>query len=473
MPLGDSITIGYGEITAPEYMSGYRRPLYLTLKENEYEVNFVGSRQDGELAQPAFDYDHEGWGGYRDDHIALYVYGWLQANPADVILLHIGTNGLDPDPSDVRNILNEIDRYERDYNRQITVLLARIINRVPYSATTTQFNDNVEGMALIRIAAGDRIVVVDMEGSFDYSIHMWDDIHPNELGYAKMAEVWFDAIEQILPLCVPDLDISPSSHNFGNVQVNATSTRAFTITNAGTTDLVVGALSVTGANKDKFLLRNDLCSGKTVPYSGTCTFDLVFAPVAEGFINGTLAVPSNDYKEPSLNIALAGTGFLSAGNNFPSRPRLIAPVEGGTVQGTEALLKWRNSTDPDGDRITYHVYCCENENLTGCKSYSAASTSARKPLYAGLGMAGTLFALFGTITAKRRKRLLLFIGILFALCSLLISCGGGGGSGGDGPGESSYTVGGLDSGTKYYWKVVADDGNGASNPSETRSFRTQ
>ncbi len=42
---------------------------------------------------------------------------------------------------------------------------------------------------------------------------------------------------------------------------------------------------------------------------------------------------------------------------------------------------------------------------------------------------------------------------------LVISCGGDGDDEGV-TGEIAFTVSGLSQGTTYYWKVIADDGNG-------------
>ncbi|MEM3035883.1 MAG: SGNH/GDSL hydrolase family protein, partial [Thermoplasmata archaeon] len=211
MPLGDSIT--YGRRTwpdpelepdgpdSPNYVVGYRQPLYFLLQNSGYYFDFVGSLQDGELATPSFDIDHQGIPGALDSDIASNVYNYLSQNPADVVLLHIGTNSLDTNPSDVQNILNEIDRYENDNNKNIMVLLARIINRKTYSATTTQFNNNVQAMAENRIANGDEIVVVDQESALDYSTDMADNLHPNDSGYIKMANVWFNVLSEFLPVC--------------------------------------------------------------------------------------------------------------------------------------------------------------------------------------------------------------------------------------------------------------------------------
>jgi hypothetical protein len=116
MPLGDSITYGYTDGSLNNKMTvGYRQKLYLDLISLGYNIDFVGSLISGESVSPAFDCDHEGWPGYTDDQVADKIYKWLDANPPDIVLLHIGTNALDTNPADVEQILNEIDRYSENY----------------------------------------------------------------------------------------------------------------------------------------------------------------------------------------------------------------------------------------------------------------------------------------------------------------------------------------------------------------------
>ncbi len=210
MPLGDSITwdITFGDTRPDGLRTGYRQPLWLALQAEGFDVDFVGSLVAGQDAVPAFDPDNEGHPGWTDAQIAANIYNWLTLNPADVILLHIGTNGLDSSPSDVANILNEVDRFEADHDLTITVFVARIIQRVPYSSTTTQFNDNVETMVAQRVLnQGDRLVSVDMEdgAGLIYEIDtsaqvgdMYDYLHPNSKGYAKMAAEWFSHLQPFL-----------------------------------------------------------------------------------------------------------------------------------------------------------------------------------------------------------------------------------------------------------------------------------
>ncbi len=147
MPLGDSITYGLfgnGEPCDPAtstcdnnyfpreegYITGYRLPLYNTLTGSGYNIDFVGSLQVG--ASVMADPDNEGHPGYKADDIdpnlsiKQNIFNWLTTNPADVVLLHIGTNEIfdgDENPQEVGAILDEIDKYSED----TTVLLARII----------------------------------------------------------------------------------------------------------------------------------------------------------------------------------------------------------------------------------------------------------------------------------------------------------------------------------------------------------
>ncbi len=224
MPLGDSITEGIGTFSTTN--RAYRRALYLELVNSGYNVNFVGNRPPAGIPTD-FDRNHQGEGGIRDDQVATDVINWLNQNPADIILLHIGTNGME-DPggessADVENILDNIDTWESSINgRSVIVILARIINRscrtdpTPCleSSTTTQFNNNVAAMAQTRISGGDRIIVVDMENSagIDYRLSavggdMADDLHPDDNGFGLIADKWFDTLlTAVLPQADAGID---------------------------------------------------------------------------------------------------------------------------------------------------------------------------------------------------------------------------------------------------------------------------
>jgi len=237
MPLGDSITYdNHSGDTRPEgERISYRYPLWQLLTNAGVSFEFVGSVNAGyDIIPDPQDAHNEGWPGWTDSQIAANVYNWLTLNHADIVLLHIGTNALNSSPDDVENILDEIDRYETDSGLPVHVLLARIINRAPYSLTTTQFNDNVEAMALTR--SGDLITMVDLEdgANINYALatsdgDMIDSLHPTDDGYAKMAFGWFEVLQGLLPdaglNCTPGIDhywmmekeFAPYVNQFGTI----------------------------------------------------------------------------------------------------------------------------------------------------------------------------------------------------------------------------------------------------------------
>jgi len=235
MPLGDSITYDnrINETRPVGQRTAYRQRLYLDLKSAGYDVDFVGSQVSGQEAVPSFDPDNEGHPGWHADgypggnNIAPNIYNWLFDHPADVVLLHIGTNdisiGQEPAgvASEIGLILDEIDRYKADKGVKVKVILARIINRVDsMAAATTVLNNQIQLIADERIVGGDDIIVVDMEydAGLIYSIDksapydggdMYDQFHPNVSGYEKMAVKWFvDGLLAILPQADAGADLT-------------------------------------------------------------------------------------------------------------------------------------------------------------------------------------------------------------------------------------------------------------------------
>lgn len=203
MPLGDSITTGKGTggDQHPQ-MTGYRQPLYLALTQAGYRVNFVGGEQSGSTAQPSFDIDHEGHSGYTPGQIASGIAAWLAANLPDVILLHIGTNGLRTDKIDtyVDRVARTLDSVKQ-FDTNITVIVARIVDQDPINPVVTSYNTALQQMLNQRISNGDKVRVVNMQSALSYPSDLDDDVHPNQSGYNKMANVWLDALEDVLPRC--------------------------------------------------------------------------------------------------------------------------------------------------------------------------------------------------------------------------------------------------------------------------------
>jgi hypothetical protein len=206
MLLGDSITYdnAYVDLDEPRPRGerhAYRNYLWYKLQDAAYyTIDFVGSLHAGQTIKPSFDPDNEGYPGWTSQELASITYDRLVKNPADIILLHIGSNDWDDSVSGVNHILNEIDRYEENYHHPIKVILARIINRKKHYDWIANFNKNVQTLANRRIANGDDIYVVDMEygAKLNYSKDFQDPTHPNNRGYNKMANVWFNALKKFI-----------------------------------------------------------------------------------------------------------------------------------------------------------------------------------------------------------------------------------------------------------------------------------
>ncbi|KHE91486.1 MAG: hypothetical protein SCABRO_02775 [Candidatus Scalindua brodae] len=115
----------------------------------------------------------------------------------------------------------------------------------------------------------------------------------------------------------PNISTSLSSHDFGNEEEGSTSpAQAITISNTGTADLVIGAISTTGTDASDFIIQNENCSGQTIAPSGTCTVDVIFSPASAGSKNAVLSISSNDPDTPTLEVPLSGMA-IDAPNQYP------------------------------------------------------------------------------------------------------------------------------------------------------------
>lgn len=215
MPLGDSITKGSGPEPDLSLRVGYRKPLFDMLTSSGFTFDFVGSLVEG-WAVPGFDPDHEGHGGWSAKDIAMGIEGgypidgvraWLERSPTDIVLLHAGTNGLSAsNVVDIESILDEIKGWGASaWGNPVTVILALIIDQAlgpdPTNPEVTAFNNAVLTMANVRIDNGEDIIVVNQHDALNYPADMFDDKHPNDSGYAKMAPVWFNALASVLDKC--------------------------------------------------------------------------------------------------------------------------------------------------------------------------------------------------------------------------------------------------------------------------------
>jgi len=148
---------------------------------------------------------------------------------------------------------------------------------------------------------------------------------------------------------VPDISVSPTSKNFGDVTVGSSSAaQTFTVSNVGTANLVIGTITITGTGADQFAKQNDNCSGQTIAPDSSATLQVVFSPTSTGAKSATLNIPSNDPDEATVTVPMSGNGVAAvtyytltvtsdpeAGGSVNLNP---AQPEGGYESGTSVQL---------------------------------------------------------------------------------------------------------------------------------------
>jgi lysophospholipase L1-like esterase len=193
MPLGDSIT---------ESRSGYpsyRYFLWHRLKDGGHNVDFVGSMKGvclGGPKYPDFDQDHEGHSGWTAEEILGEVDEWAAAARPDIVLVHLGTNGITTEEDErrtVKSLGGIIDAF-RARNPRVKILLARIIPCRRLPTQIPKFNAEVAALAAEKNTEHSPVAAVDQWTGFDTDLDTFDGIHPNEAGARKIAERWYHVL---------------------------------------------------------------------------------------------------------------------------------------------------------------------------------------------------------------------------------------------------------------------------------------
>ncbi|MCA0234309.1 MAG: choice-of-anchor D domain-containing protein, partial [Bacteroidetes bacterium] len=138
-----------------------------------------------------------------------------------------------------------------------------------------------------------------------------------------------------------DGSTTPSSNNstsFGNVAVNGSFARTFTIQNTGTDALTV--TNITSSNA-KFEVTN---APTSVAANGSATFTVTFNPTVSGVQNSTITITNNDCDESTYDFAISGNGVSpAAALNFDGTDDFVSfPTTGMTA--TEGTISfWMNA----------------------------------------------------------------------------------------------------------------------------------
>jgi lysophospholipase L1-like esterase len=198
LTLGDSITDGY----SATHGGGYRVPLFQLALENNKSITFVGSRGGGpsQVLGVAFPDAHEGHSGASIDDLIAPIQDAVALHP-NIILVMAGTNGCEREDITIVACMGTLLNATLAAHPNALVVVAKTIPTNP--DYLGPLNAGIPALAAELAQAGKHIIVADLYEAFlqdpNYgSAYLVDYAHPNDPGYALMAEVWYQAIARYL-----------------------------------------------------------------------------------------------------------------------------------------------------------------------------------------------------------------------------------------------------------------------------------
>jgi len=234
MTVGDSITAGF---TAPQWSVpfgfGFRGGLYTRLEGAGRAVQFVGASgqpwnySSGNFPVPPaslasgvrdlrkVDQDyHRGYAGKGIGFISTQIADWIELDDPDLILLMVGINSIGRGsvgkPTIQTDALEKLIENIFLAKPSVTLIVAQITPYSTYSDPIVQYNRSIrKDLVPAFRAAGRRISTVDQYANF---LSDPDDLtsidtaafalpslnHPNEIGYSRMAQTWYEGIQTTL-----------------------------------------------------------------------------------------------------------------------------------------------------------------------------------------------------------------------------------------------------------------------------------
>ena len=214
MPLGDSTTSSIC----------YRSHLWqLLTNAGHTQFDFIGTRNgDPGCSFTGYDKDNEGHGGYivtdilkttstgrpsgadptdLFDASAKDLATWFDGHPADVVLMHFGTNDVwnSKTPTNILQAYSAILTRLRTNNPNVHMLVAQITPLNPSGcsgclAGVQALNAAIPGWATTNTTAQSPVTVVDQATNFNVSTDTVDGVHATDAGSLKIATNWYNAL---------------------------------------------------------------------------------------------------------------------------------------------------------------------------------------------------------------------------------------------------------------------------------------
>jgi lysophospholipase L1-like esterase len=281
MPLGASITKG---MPIP---GGYRAPLYRLMTNAGYNVDFVGTQRGSPLANIP-DLDHEGHAGFRIDHIDAGFTAWAdQVADPDIIVLLVGDNDFAQN-QDLAHVTNRLDHLisRITQNRpQAKLIVCGLFLRTDYpdinERMRTTYNPLVPGVVARHTARGEQVSFLDLQNALTAE-DLSDGLHPNQIGYNKLATNIFNVITNLItplgPTNPPAMTHAEGSGAWDKVTVSFNKPLLADSISA-TNFSLSGGLDIKSATLDPVSQRDVMLV--TTPQTPSCTYTVTVNNVRE------------------------------------------------------------------------------------------------------------------------------------------------------------------------------------------------
>jgi hypothetical protein len=193
LPLGDSITYGIG------FSGGYRVQLFHLATMNMKKITYVGSLMNGPQMVDGmpFPRKHEGTSGITIGGLDGRIPTPGLNEIPHIVLLHIGTNDMYMTPAGAPDRLGTLIDGIVMGAPDALIVVAKIIPLASGGSAVETYNNAIPAVVQKRIDAGKHVVLIDQFTGFPTS-ELGDGVHPNEAGYSRMADKWYDAISKYL-----------------------------------------------------------------------------------------------------------------------------------------------------------------------------------------------------------------------------------------------------------------------------------
>lgn len=184
------------------------------------------------------------------------------------------------------------------------------------------------------------------------------------------------------------LSLSASAINFGSVAVGSKGTSNLVLANSGSSTLTISMLTVSGAN----FTVSGVTTPATIPVGQSLQVSLIFSPTATGNATGSLTITSSNASDPTVTVALSGTGTTTVQPGLTIAP---ASFNFGSIVDGQTKSETITVTNPGTTAVSIA------ELSVSGSAYSVSGLTA--PMTVAAGSNATFMVVFAPTTAGNQS----------------------------------------------------------------------